>query len=151
MKFFHPIFMVVLLGMLFKVRALGRMALAINSKSPEADQKDVLIAKHARFGIIATVLFVLGFVGGIFSSVKFLQVSQSFMQTYGHGFIGVIIISLLITEIFIGKSIKNIKAPKIRKRFFTFHLGIFTFLMIVGVLSLITGSVVLILGPSALT
>lgn len=142
--------MVILLGMLFKVKALAQMGLAINSKSPEADQKDVLIAKHARFGIIITVLFVLGFVGGIFSSMKILQV-QAFMRTYGHGFIGVMIISLLVTEIFLGKSIKNIKVPKIKKRFFSFHKGIFTFLMIVAVLSLITGAVVLISGPSALT
>ena len=143
--------MLVLLGLLFKVRALGLMGLSINSKSPEADQKDVLISKHGRFGVTMTILFVLGFAGGIFSSVNFVHVTHAFMQTYGHGFIGIIIISLLITQIFIGKSIKNIKVPKIKKRFFSFHKGIFTFLMIVAVLSLVTGAVVLISGPSALT
>ena len=150
MKYFHPAFMLVLFALFFKVRSIALEALAVNPKSPDADQRDALIAKHGKFGITLIILFVGGFIGGIVGSVKFLHVSQPFMQSYGHAFIGIMILALLVTQIFLGKSIKNIKVPKIKKRFFSFHKGIFTFVIIMGILSLVTGAIVLISGPSAL-
>ena len=147
MKFIHPVFMLFVLSYLFKIHKVGLQALAVNPKSPEADQRDQFLAEHRKFSRIAVILFSLGLIGGIIGVVQFLQVNAIFLKTYGHGFAGAILLGLMIANIFVGGSIKTLNKDKSRGNLRRFHFGLFYTTLVCSVYSLISGLVVLIKGP----
>ena len=147
MKFIHPVFMLFVLSYLFKIHKVGLQALAVNPKSPEADQRDQFLAEHRKFSRTAVILFSLGLIGGIIGVVQFLQVNAIFLKTYGHGFAGAILLGLMIANIFVGGSIKTLNKDKSRGNLRRFHFGLFYTTLVCSVYSLISGLVVLIKGP----
>ena len=150
MQYIHPVFMLALLIAVFHLHRLGKQALAINPKSPEADQHSQLLQQHARLSKIISGLFFVGIVGGIFSLVQFLQVREVFQRTYGHGFAGAIVLGLLLGNIFVGSSIKNPKKAKAQANLRRFHFYLFYFTLLVVIYVVISGAMVLYKGPAAL-
>jgi hypothetical protein len=142
--------MILIAVFLFKNRNIGLEILAINMKSPDAEKRPELVAKHKKLGIALTVATFLGLIGGIVGVIYFLNVPQPFVRTYGHGFIGTLILSFLIVNIFIGGLIKKAKREKGIKRLKSFHFAIFYVVAVFIALSAITGAIVLISGPAAL-
>jgi hypothetical protein len=128
---------------------LGKKIAAIKEKSPEYAERDVLIGKHRQNAIILLIWIVLGFVGGLVVAVKFLSVPSPLLHTYGHGFFGVLALSVIICTILLGFNIKHVTKPKIKARFFGFHAGMIFVLFGFGALSLLTGAIVLIRGISS--
>lgn len=148
MKFLHPIFMLLLLGFLYKIFKTGSEALKISEKSPDADKRIALLSEHKKTAKLVTGLIFLGFIGGIFGLVYFLGVKEIFLRTYGHGFIGAGILGLMLSNIFVGKSVNKPARPKARENLLGFHKGLMYFTLIASFLSLLTGIAVLYLGPS---
>lgn len=149
MKFMHPLFMVVLLSALFYVHRYGKQILAINPKSPEAEQKPQLITQHRKMSYIITGLMFLGFLGGVVGLVQFMGIQEVFLKTYGHGFAGAIILGLMLANIFVGRSVKVVLKDKARENLLRFHNGLFYFTLTAGVYSFVSGLVVLFKGPMA--
>ena len=147
MKFIHPVFMLFVLSYLFKIHHLGKQALAVNPKSPDADQRGVFLAEHKKVSKIAAILFAIGLIGGIFGVVQFLQVNTIFMKTYGHGFVGAILLGLMLANIFVGNSIKTLVKEKSRDNLRRFHFSLFYFTLVCSAYSLVSGLVVLFKGP----
>ncbi len=147
MKFIHPVFMLFVLSYLFKIHKVGQQALAVNPKSPEADQREQFLAEHRKFSRIAVVLFALGLIGGIVGVVQFLQINAVFLKTYGHGFAGAILLGLMIANIFVGGSIKTLNKEKSRENLRRFHFGLFYTTLACSAYSLISGLAVLFKGP----
>lgn len=147
MKFVHPVFMLFVLTYLFKIFTLGKQALAVNPKSPEADQRQSFLVEHRKASITAAVLFFIGLIGGIFGLVQFLQVNAIFMKTYGHGFAGAILLGLMLANIFVGTSIKTLVKEKSRDNLRNFHFSLFYVTLICTAYSLVSGLVVLFKGP----
>lgn len=149
MKFIHPIFMLFVLSYLFKIHNFGKQALAVNPKAPDADQRNVFLAEHKKLAQIAAVLFSVGLVGGVIGVMQFLQVKTVFMQTYGHGFAGAILLGLMFANIFVGNSIKTLNKEKSRDNLRRFHFTLFYATLCCSAWSLISGLVVLVKGPMA--
>ena len=123
MQYLHPIFMLALLAAVIHIHRLGKQALAINPKSPEADQHDLILQQHLKLSKLITGLIFVGLLGGIFSLVQFLQVQEIFRRTYGHGFAGAIFLGIMLANMFVGKSIKTRKRQRPRQ-----ISGAFTFI-----------------------
>lgn len=149
MKFIHPIFMLILLGFLYKIYKTGTEALKINEKSPEFEKKKELLHDHSRTAKIVTALMIPGFIGGIIGVVYFLGVPEVFLKTYGHGFLGAAILGLMLSNIFVGKSVKRPKRPKQRENLLSFHRGLMYFILLASVGAILTGVVVLMKGVSS--
>ncbi len=147
MKFIHPVFMLFVLSYLFQIHKFGKQALAVNPKAPDADQRDVFLAEHKKLSKIAAVLFSAGLIGGVVGAMQFLQVKTVFMQTYGHGFAGAILLGLMFANIFVGNSIKTLVKEKSRENLRRFHFTLFYATLICSVWSLISGVAVLVKGP----
>ncbi|HNX74972.1 MAG TPA: DUF4079 family protein [Candidatus Rifleibacterium sp.] len=147
MKFIHPVFMLFVLTFLFRIHKIGKQALAVNPKSPEADQKETFLGEHAKLSKIAALLFAAGLIGGIVGVVQFMQVNAVFLKTYGHGFAGAILLGLMIANIFVGNSIKTLNKEKSRENLRRFHFNLFYMTLACSLYSLISGLAVLIKGP----
>jgi hypothetical protein len=147
MKFIHPVFMLFVLTYLFKIHKFGKQALAINPKAPDADQREVFLAEHKKISKLAAGLFLIGLIGGILSVVYFLEINAVFMKTYGHGFVGAILLGLMFANIFVGNSIKTLVKEKARDNLRRFHFTLFYATLVCSVYSLISGLVVLFKGP----
>ena len=150
MQYIHPLFMLVLLAAVIHIHRLGKQALAINIKSPEADQHELLMLQHKKLSTLITALVFVGLLGGIFGLVKFLQVQEIFVRTYGHGFAGAILLGLLIANIFVGQAIKRPSKQKAKDNIRSFHFYLFYFSLIVALYSVVSGMAVLIKGPASL-
>ncbi len=150
MQYLHPIFMLGLLAAVIHIHRLGKQTLAINPKSPEAEQHDLLLQQHSRLSKLITALIFVGLLGGIFSVVQFLQIKEIFQRTYGHGYAGAVLLGILLANRFVGKSIKNPKKAKAQNNIRRFHFYLFYFSMIVALYSVISGMMVLIKGPVSL-
>lgn len=150
MQYLHPFFMLVLLAAVIYIHRLGKQALTVNLKSPEADHYAELIQQHKKLSTLITLLVFVGLLGGIFSLVQFMQVKEVFMRTYGHGFAGAILLGLLLANIFVGKSIKTLKKQKAQENLRRFHFYLFYFGLVVALCSIISGAIVLIKGPASL-
>jgi len=150
MQYLHPIFMLALLAAVIHIHRLGKQALAINPKSPEADQHDLILQQHLKLSKLITGLIFVGLIGGIFSLVQFLGVKEIFQRTYGHGFAGAILLGILLANMFVGKSIKNPKKAKAQANIRRFHFYLFYFSLIVALYSVFSGMKVLIQGPAGL-
>ena len=148
MKFLHPIFMIILLGFLYKIFNSGKTALSINEKSPEADKREELIKEHGTTAKLITALMFVGFIGGVFGMIYFIGVREIFIKSYGHGFIGAGILGLMLSNLFVGKSIKKPPRPSQQANLLSFHKGISYFIVIGSVFSLVTGIIILVSGPS---
>lgn len=149
MKFLHPLFMLLLLTFLYKIYKTGNEILGINPKSPEAEKRDAIIDEHRKTAQLITTLMIPGFIGGIIGVVYYLGVKEIFVKTYGHGFIGAGVIGLMISNMFVGKSIKNPVKAKAKENLLSFHRGLMYFTLLASAFSIITGSIILISGPSA--
>ncbi len=149
MKFFHPVFMLVIIGYFFMLRKKAVEALEINPKSPEAGKIKELAAEHKKMGQILTGFILMGLIGGIASVKMFFPGVEPFIRTYGHGFIGLIILSFTITNLFIGKALSKAIKEKNKKGLFNFHTGIFYLVMILSAFSALTGTYILMYGPSS--
>ncbi|MDD3147145.1 MAG: DUF4079 family protein [Candidatus Riflebacteria bacterium] len=147
MKFFHPVFMLFVLSYLFRIHKVGKQALAVNPKSPDADQREVFLAQHKKLSLIAVALFSVGLIGGVIGAMQFLQVKTVFMQTYGHGFAGAILLGIMFGNIFVGNSIKTLVKEKSRENLRRFHFTLFYATLCCSVWSLISGIWVLVKGP----
>lgn len=147
MIYLHPIFMTVLLCSLYYLHSFGKKALSINPKSPEADQKNILISQHQKMGIAVTVLMALGLIFGIFVVFKIMGINEVFLKTYGHGFAGAILLGLMIANIFVGRSIRMLVREKARAGLLRFHFGLFYLTLVTSLYSLISGLRILISGP----
>ncbi len=147
MKFIHPVFMLFVLTYLFRIHKIGKLALAVNPKSPDADQRELFLAEHGKISKIAAGLFAAGLVGGILSVVYFLEINAVFMKTYGHGFVGAILLGLMLANIFVGNSIKTLVKEKSRDNLRRFHFTLFYATLICSAYSLVSGLVVLFKGP----
>ncbi|HAE38259.1 MAG TPA: hypothetical protein DCG57_06420 [Candidatus Riflebacteria bacterium] len=150
MQYLHPLFMLVLFAAVIHIHRLGKKALAVNLKSPEADQHALLMQQHQKLGTLVTALVFVGLLGGIIGLVKFLQVKEIFLRTYGHGFAGAIFLGLLIANIFVGKSVKRPIKQKAQENLRRFHFYLFYFSLVVALYSVISGMMVLIKGPAVL-
>jgi len=147
MIYLHPIFMFVLLCSLYFLHSFGKKALAINPKSPEADQKVALLANHQKMSIVVTVLMGLGLIGGVFVVVKIMGINEVFLKTYGHGFAGAILLGLMIANIFVGRSMHLLVREKARAGLLRFHYGLFYLTLLTSCYSLLSGLRILISGP----
>lgn len=148
MKYIHPVFMLFLLGALWYVKSLGCKALAINPKSPEASSYDGLVEKHGKWSVILVVLVFIGMLGGILSMVYFLDTTEVFLKSYGHGIVGAFVFVLLVTNIFVGRAHKKQIQEKMRKRLMRFHKGVYYCTAFAVMITIATGLVVLFKGPA---
>ncbi len=149
MLYLHPVFMVVVLILLFKLHAIGKQAMKINPKSPEAEQKEILQQQHRKLSIILTAMMFAGLCGGVFAVFQFMGIREIFLKTYGHGFAGAIVLGLMLANIFVGKSVKVLAKDKARNNLLKFHNGLFYFAIATSAYSLISGIVILVKGPMA--
>lgn len=147
MKFLHPVFMLFLLSFLYKIFKTGNEALQINVKSPEADRRAEILADHQKTAKLVSALMIPGFIGGIIGVVYFLEVKVILMKTYGHAFIGAGVLGLMLSNIFVGMSIKKPAKPSARENLLSFHRGLMYLTLIASACSLITGAIVLFKGP----
>lgn len=150
MQYLHPLFMLVLLAAVIYIHRLGKQALAVNLKSPEADHYDALMLQHKKLGTLITLLVFVGLLGGVFSLVQFMQVKEVFLRTYGHGFAGAILLGLMLANIFVGKSVKKPKKQTAQDNLRRFHFSLFYFSLIAALYSVISGIMVLVKGPASL-
>ncbi|MBU1106989.1 MAG: DUF4079 family protein [Candidatus Riflebacteria bacterium] len=150
MQYIHPLFMLVLLAAVIHIHRLGKQALAVNLKSPEADQQEFLLQQHKKLSTLITALVFVGLLGGVMVLVKFLQVQEIFLRSYGHGFAGAILLGLLIANIYVGQAIKKPRKQKAQDNVKSFHFYLFYFSLAVALYSVISGIVVLVKGPASL-
>jgi uncharacterized membrane protein len=149
MQFIHPLIMLGFFYFLFCQTKLGRGILSIRPHSPEADQRDLLTSKHRAWGQALLALGFAGMIGGIVMTRWALGIPEPFARTYGHGIVGLIGLSLLVWGYLLGGKIKTTVKPRIQTRFLTFHTNIIYIVAFFGLLSLVTGIVILVAGPSA--
>ncbi|MDN5279360.1 MAG: hypothetical protein PWR01_3325 [Clostridiales bacterium] len=149
MKFLHPVFMLILLSFLYKIYKTGTAALQVNEKSPEADLRAQYLEEHKKWAKIVTILMVGGFIFGVIGMVYFFKVNEIFLKSYGHGFIGAGILGLMLSNMFVGSSVKKPARPKQRENLLSFHKGLMYFVIIGSIFSVLTGAAILISGPSA--
>jgi hypothetical protein len=148
MKYLHPAFMLLLLAFLYKIYKTGSNSLNINEKSPEAEKKQELQKEHKQTAWIVTLLMIPGFIGGIIGMVYFIGIQEIFIHSYGHGFIGAGVLGLMMSNLFVGSSIKKPPKPKARQNLLSFHRGLMYFTLIASFFSVVTGAVILYKGPS---
>lgn len=149
MKFLHPVFMLLLLSFLYKIYKTGNEILGINPKSPEAERREEIVADHHKTARLVSALMIPGFIGGIIGVIYFLGISEIFVKTYGHGFIGAGVLGLMISNIFVGKAIKNPKKQIAKDNILSFHRGLMYFTLLASAGAIITGIKILVSGPSA--
>ncbi|RCK80859.1 MAG: hypothetical protein OZSIB_2747 [Candidatus Ozemobacter sibiricus] len=150
MKFIHPLVMIGFFVFLYWQRALGQKIAEMKEKSPEFVKRPGLLEQHRTWGYALTGLCLAGLFGGIFITSSVLGAQQPFLQTYGHGFIGSVILGCLVMSLLLGLSIKNVVKPRIRERFLTFHMNMVYVIAAFGLLSAGTGLAILIWGLSPL-
>ncbi|MEW6710584.1 MAG: DUF4079 family protein [Candidatus Riflebacteria bacterium] len=149
MKFLHPAFMLLLIGFLYKIYKTGKQVDGINVKSPEADRRADILADHAKTAQLVTALMIPGFIGGIIGVVYFLGIKEVFIRTYGHGFIGAGVLGLMLSNLFVGRSIKRPAKASARENLLSFHRGLMYFVLAASAGSIATGFYILFAGPSA--
>ena len=78
MQYIHPLFMLCLLAAVIHIHRLGKQALAVNPKSPEAGQYDLFMHQHQKLSTLITALIFAGLLGGIFSRLnqRFAELPQ---------------------------------------------------------------------------
>ncbi len=150
MKFIHPLVMIGFFVFLYWQRVLGQKIAEMKEKSPEFVKRPGLLEQHRTWGYVLTGLCAAGLFGGIFITSSVLGAQQPFMQTYGHGFIGSVVLACLVMSLLLGLSIKSVVKPRIRERFLTFHMNMVYIIAVFGLLSAGTGLAVLIWGLSPL-
>ena len=148
MSLIHPLFMLAFFYVLYVQRSVGQRILSLKERSPEFDQRDVLIGKHLSYGVILLVMIIGGLIGGIVMTSMVLKAPAPFLHTYGHGFLGVLGLSGLVIMFLLGKNIKHVVKPKIRERFLRFHVQMIYLMAGTGLLSMVTGLIVLFRGLS---
>lgn len=149
MKFLHPLFMILLLGFLFKIYKTGIEALKVSAKSPDADKRQELLDEHKKTAKLVTGLMFPGFIGGIIGMIYFLGVKEIFLKSYGHGFIGAGILGLMLSNLFVGPAVNRPARPKQRENLLSFHKGLMYLVVIASFFSLATGLMILFSGTSA--
>jgi uncharacterized membrane protein len=149
MQFIHPLIMLGFFYVLFCQTKLGRSILSIRPHSPEADQRAMLTSKHRSWAQAILAIGFAGMIGGIVMARLALGIQEPFARTYGHGIVGLIGLALLVWGYLLGGRIKTIVKPRIQTRFLTFHTNIIYVVAFFGLLSLITGIVILVSGPSS--
>ena len=147
MTFLHPLFMAGFFYFLFCQRNLGLSILTLKEHSPEFPGREALLEKHRAWGLWLVGMAFVGMIGGLAVTIGIMKISP-LEQTYGHGFFGLLAVAALVTGFWLGVAIKKVVKPKIRERFRTFHANIVLVVALFGILSLISGSVVLLRGPN---
>ncbi|MBF0410233.1 MAG: hypothetical protein HQM10_23005 [Candidatus Riflebacteria bacterium] len=151
MSIVHPVLMAVFFFLIFRQVRLGQSIKELKVHSPDfAESRKKAIAAHR--GMIYPILF-LGFggmLGGAIVATQFMGVTVPFQQTYGHPFFGLLGLAAIIAIIILGFNIKNVRKPKIQERFLNFHTNIAFVLGFFCLLSLATGIIILVSGPSAI-
>lgn len=151
MIYVHPLFMVVVLGLAVQQAMLGRRIEALIPRSPEFSQRDTLLHQHRARSWLLLGLMALGAIGGIVVTVKFLPGDSDSIEilnrTYGHGYLGLLILSVLVAMAVVGSRIKTIVRDRIRERFLTFHRNMAWVAAGLAVFSVITGIAVLVWVP----
>lgn len=142
-QFIHPVVMLGFFYFLYLQRNLGRRILVIKDKSPDFKHRGSLIEVHRGYGYALTAIALIGLLAGIFVTTSILGATSPFLQTYGHGLFGSLILACIVTSLVLGLFIKHVKKPKIRDRFFEFHSNMVYIIAIFGLLSLLTGAIVL--------
>lgn len=150
-KFLHPLAMMGFFFFLYLQRELGLRILQIKDKSPDFKSRDSLIDTHRTYGYGLVAFAVIGLLAGIFITTSVLGAASPFLQTYGHGFLGTLILACVVMGLVLGLSIKHVVKPKIRDRFLGFHTNMVYIIGIFGILSLITGGIVLTMGLGAMS
>jgi hypothetical protein len=154
MTYVHPVFMIVLLCVIwFQVR-LGKRILATHERSPEFALRGARLQQHRQLAFGLLVLVIAGALGGLGATLKFLpppapgESGEIFNRTYGHGYFGLLILGILVTTTAVGLNIKSILKDKIRKRFMLFHENMVWILLAFVVCSILTGVAVIWKGPA---
>lgn len=150
MKLLHPIFMLGFLFWLYKQRSLGKSLLDRHGRiAKDETDFEATLAKHRFWGMILVGYCFAGLVAGaILAGMVYPEITVPFGQTYGHGYIGALGLGCLVMSLVLGLSIKRVVKPKIRERFVTFHTNIIFLVAAFAVLSLLTGTCILVFGPS---
>lgn len=143
----HPVVMASFFYLLYAQRQLGQQIAGLKERSPEYENRAGLLEQHLRNGRVLLVIGFLGLIGGAVITMFVLGVPQPLLHTYGHGFLGLIILSVLVATYFLGTSIKHVVKPKIRDRFFGFHMNMVYLMAVFGLCALLTGFWVLLKGP----
>jgi hypothetical protein len=148
MSFIHPVIMLGFFYLLFLQKNLGYKILGLREKSPEYEEREGMLTMHRTYAYGLLVWAAGGLLGGIIMAHSALKVPAPFLHTYGHGFLGVLVLSLLVAMFFLGRSVKTVIKPKIRERFLHFHFKLIYLVGLTGLLSLATGAGVLFFGIS---
>ncbi len=149
MKFLHPLFMAGVLYFVYVQRNLGLSIFRLREKDPAFDQRPAMLATHRSYGIFLVFLCLLGFVGGILSTAYLLGWAP-FLQTFGHGFVGALGLSVLVMMLVLGMNAKYVVKPKIRERFMSFHTNMIYIFGLFCLFSVLTGILSLVWGPGKL-
>jgi len=143
MSLIHPLFMLAFFYFLFIQRNLGNRILNLKEKSPEYQDREKLVETHKSYAYGLTAMCFFGLMGGVITAWKLIKDWAPFMNTYGHGFIGVLAFAFIVISLIIGSTMKSVVKPKIRERFLTFHINIIYIIFGLGILSLVSGGTVL--------
>lgn len=146
----HPLVMLGFFYVLYMQRQLGVQIAALKERSPDFDSRPGLLMKHLQQARLLLIVGFAGLLGGVIVTSYVLGVPQPLAHTYGHGFFGLIILSVLVAAYFLGTSIKHVVKPKVRERFFGFHANMVYLMLVFGICSVATGIWVLIKGPGLL-
>ena len=149
MSVIHPVIMLGFFYFCYVQMRLGQRIAGLKEKAPEYADRAPLLDQHRRNAFILLAWIILGAIGGAVMAMKVLNVPAPFLHTYAHGFFGVLGLAVVICTILIGFNIKNIVKPKIKARFFHFHAGMVVVLFGFGLLSVVTGAIVLLKGISS--
>ena len=144
----HPVFMGGFFYLLYLQKQLGDKIAGLKERSPEFDQRGLFLKGHRNYAYILLGVGFVGLIGGVLATVYALGAPLPLYHSYGHGFFGLFIMSLLVSVFGLGLSIKNIMKPKIQQRFMGFHMNMVNLIAVLGILSMITGLIVLGKGPS---
>ncbi len=146
----HPIVMLAFFYLLYAQRQIGTRIAALKERSPDYDSRPGLLVKHLQQARLLLILGFAGLIGGVIITTYVLGAPQPLVHTYGHGFFGLIILSVLVAAYFLGSSVKHVVKPKIQERFFGFHANMIYLMAVFGLCSLATGLWVLVKGPGML-
>lgn len=148
MSFLHPLCMLAFFYVLYLQRSLGLQILQLKERSPEFDKRPKYLESHVNYAYILLAIIVIGMFGGILGTVYALSAPAPFLHTYGHGFLGVLALACLVVIMIMGFNIKHVVRPKVRDRFFSFHMNLVYVIAGFGVFSFVTGLLILAKGIS---
>ncbi|MBF0545066.1 MAG: hypothetical protein HQM08_11555 [Candidatus Riflebacteria bacterium] len=149
MSFVHPIVMVVFFYLLFMQKNAGLKIVSLKPHAPDfKDERKKLLDSHRSMAYLILGIGFVGMIGGALVTTYWLGYQVPFQLTYGHPFFGLLILAALIIGVILGFTIKDVKKPKIKERFLNFHYNIIYVVGAFAILSLLTGLIVLVNGPS---